>query len=76
MRDIEAKPEPFETPDLGIAAFLLTRGCKLLVAEKAKGRYSFVFDEKDRCVQLSLEYVNSDFAKFDSSLKNLKNLLR
>lgn len=76
MRDIETKPEPFETPDLGIAAFLLTKGCTLLVAEKAKGRYSFVFADKERCVQLSIEYVNSEFAKFDSSLKNLKNLLR
>ena len=76
MHDNEIKQEPFETPDLGVAAFLLTKGCKLLVAERAKGRYSFVFADSLRCVQLSIEYVNSDFAKFDSSIKNLKNLLR
>ena len=76
MRDNEVKPEPFETPDLGIAAFLLTKGCLLIVAERARGRYSFVFADKPRCVQLSIEYVNSEFAKFDSALKNLKNLIR
>jgi len=76
MHDNEVKQDPFETPDLGIAAFLLTKNCQLLVAEKAKGRYSFVFADAPRCTQLSIEYVNSDFAKFDSSIKNLKNLIR
>lgn len=65
----------FETADLGLAAFLLVKGCKLLAAQREKNRYSFVFLDTETCKKLSLEYVNSDFAKFDSSLKNLRNLI-
>lgn len=76
MHDNEIKQEIFETPDLGIAAFLLVKGCRLLVAERSKNRYSFVFEDRTKCASLALEYVNSDFAKFDAALKNLKNLIR
>ena len=76
MHADDVKPDIFETPDLGIAAFLLVKGCKLLVAERTKGRYSFVFEDKPKCTTLAIEYVNGEFAKFDAALKNLKNLIR
>lgn len=65
----------FETADLGMAAYLLVKGCILVVADREKNRYSFVFEDFDVCRKLALQYVNSDFAKFDSALKNLKNLV-
>ena len=71
----ENNSDVFETADLGLAAFLLVKECKLLAANREKSRYSFVFLDLDLCRKLALEYVNSDFAKFDSSLKNLRNLI-
>ena len=66
----------FETADLGLAAYLLTQGCPLLVAEREKTKFSFVFEGQEKCKLLALKYVNSEFAKFDSALKNLKNLVK
>ena len=66
----------FETSDLGTAAYLLTKGCKLVVATNEKRRYSFVFVDSAKCSKLAIEYVNSEFSKFDSSLKNLRNLIQ
>ncbi len=66
----------FETADLGLAAYLLVQDCELLVAEREKTKFSFVFSDEKKCKKLSIKYVNSDFAKFDSSLKNLKNLVK
>ena len=72
----EKASDIFETSDLGMAAFLLVKNCRLVVASREKTRYSFVFEGADNCKKLAIEYVNSDFAKFDASLKNLKNLVQ
>ena len=72
----EKVSDVFETADLGTAAFLLVKGCQLIVANREKSRYSFVFTDSATCKRLAIEYVNSDFAKFDSALKNLRNLLK
>ena len=66
----------FETADLGLAAFLLVKECRLVVASRERSRYSFVFEDAEKCSKLAIEYVNSDFSKFDASLKNLKNLIQ
>ena len=65
----------YETADLGIAAFLIIRGQKLLLAERTHSRYSFVFLGKQECQKLAVGYLNTDFARFDAALKNLKNLI-
>ncbi len=65
----------FETADLGTASFLVTKGCKLIQAHRQSGRYSFVFEDKQKCLQLAIAYVNSDYSRFDATLKNLKNLV-
>ena len=72
----EKESDIFETADLGMAAFLLVKECHLVLAGRDKNRFSFVFKDEQKCRALSIEYVNSDFAKFDASLKNLKNLVR
>jgi len=65
------------TSDIAIASFLMMKGLKLISAEKEKnGRFKFTFDDKDsKGHQLSVEFLNSESAKFDAHVKNLKNIL-
>ncbi len=67
----------FTTSDLGIAAYLMVRGASLVSAKKGPGgRFEFVFDDPDAKVSVyAVDYVNSDCAKFDAQVRNLKNLL-
>ncbi len=65
----------FKTADLGLAAYLLTKGAELKSATREKNRFAFVFSERTACQRLAIEYVNSEFSKFDANLKNLKNLV-
>ena len=72
----DKKSDVFETADLGTAAFLVTNSRKLLSAGTDRGRYSFIFEGEKECRQLAVEYITSDFSKFDSALKNLRNLVK
>tara|TARA_Y100000310_G_scaffold302373_1_gene339625 strand:+ start:316 stop:534 length:219 start_codon:yes stop_codon:yes gene_type:complete len=63
------------TADIGLAAFLLVKGQKLVSAGRDRNRYKFVFQDQKVCEQLAVEYVNSEYSRFDASLKNLKNLV-
>ena len=67
----------FQTSDLAIAAYLMMRGLKLSDASVQKGgRFMFKFEDPDgKAFQMSIEYVNSESAKFDAHIKNLKNIL-
>jgi len=67
--------DEYETADLGLAAFLLIKGRTMLSAGRRGSRYSFVFSGKDECQKLAVDYVNSEFSRFDAALKNLKNLV-
>jgi hypothetical protein len=72
----EKNSDIFETSDLGTAAYLLLKGCALITAGKERNRYSFIFKEEKKCQKLAIEYVNSEFSRFDSSLKGLRNLIK
>jgi len=67
----------FKTSDLAIAAFLMMKGKKLIDAKVEKGgKFNFVFeDAKNNCFKYVIEFANSEAAKFDSHIKNLKNIL-
>ena len=65
----------YSTADLGLAAFLLTKGAQLISAGREKNRYKFIFSEQAACKKLAITYVNSEFSRFDANLKNLKNLV-
>lgn len=67
----------FQTSDIGIAAFVMMKGLRLKQASKGhNGRFSFVFaDPSDEGKQYSVDYVNSESARFDANMKNLKNIL-
>ena len=67
----------FQTSDIGIAAFVMMKGLKLRQATKShNGRFSFVFEDPGNLgQQFAVDYVNSESAKFDANMKNLKNIL-
>ena len=67
----------YKTSDIGIAAFIMMKGLKLVEAKRSQnGRFSFVFeDPSDLARKFAVDYVNSESAKFDANMKNLKNIL-
>ncbi len=67
----------YSTSDLSLAAFLLMRGLQLKSAEKtSSGRFNFVFSDPDgKGKLLSLEFLNSDFSKYDNHVRNLKKVI-
>lgn len=67
----------YKTSDIGIAAFIMMKGLKLIEAKRSpSGRFSFVFeDTNDLGNSYAVDYLNSESAKFDANMKNLKNIL-
>ena len=67
----------FETSDIGVAAYIMMKGLKLLSATRDRtGRFKFIFDDpNDNGQKLSVDFVNSESAMFDAHIKNLKNIL-
>ena len=65
------------TSDIALAAFLMMKGMKLLSATRERnGRCRFEFDNtKNLADSYAVEFVNSESAKFDAHVKNLKNIL-
>ncbi|HAO26087.1 MAG TPA: hypothetical protein DCQ49_13585 [Methylophaga sp.] len=68
----------YETNDLALAAYLLIRGFALKDAFVSKsGIYVFRFnDVNGKIPQVAIEFINSDCARFDAQIKNLKKILR
>ncbi len=67
----------YNTSDIGIAAYLQLRGFKLRECHRLEnGKFHFSFeDPKGLCQQISLEFLESDFCKFDNNVRNLKKVL-
>jgi hypothetical protein len=67
----------YKTSDIGIAAFLQLKGFKLLECHRTPtGKFHFLFeDPHGECTIISLEYLDSDFCKFDNNVRNLKKIL-
>ena len=67
----------FQTSDIGIAAYVMMKGLKLKQASRGhNGRFSFVFNDPNNLgAGYAVDYVNSESAKFDAHMKNLKNIL-
>ena len=67
----------YKTSDIAIAAYLMMKGMKLIDARRLNnGRFHFEFDDPStKGNKLAIEYVNSESAKFDSHIKNLKNII-
>tara|TARA_Y100001972_G_C7579323_1_gene290623 strand:- start:46 stop:273 length:228 start_codon:yes stop_codon:yes gene_type:complete len=71
------KSKIYVTSDIAIAAFLMMKGMKLLSATRERnGRFRFEFDNtKQEADKYAVEFANSEAAKFDAHVKNLKNLI-
>ncbi len=67
----------YETSDIGVAAYIMMKGLKLIDASRdQRGRFRFVFQDPQKIGQnLAVDFVNSESAKFDAHMKNLKNIL-
>lgn len=67
----------YTTSDLPLTAFLVIKGLKLVTAEKsAGGKFEFVLEDPEgKARELAIEYVNSDFSKFDNQIRNIKKVL-
>lgn len=67
----------FTTSDIGIAAFLQLRGLKLVECRRLEtGKFHFAFEDPQSVGQtLSLEFLDSEFCKFDNNVRNLKKIL-
>ena len=67
----------YTTSDIGIAAFLQLRGIKLVECKRLEsGKFHFAFDDPNSvCQTLSIEFLDSDFCRFDNNVRNLKKIL-
>lgn len=67
----------YVTSDIALAAFLMMKGMKLISATRERnGRFRFEFDDaNNEADKFAVGFVNSESAKFDAHVKNLKNIL-
>ena len=67
----------FKTSDIGLASYILLKGGKLISANRGKYGYEILFDNADgSCDRHAVEYLNSEFTKYDMYSKNLRVLLK
>ena len=66
----------YTTSDVPVAAYLMMKGLSLIRADRLSGRFIFELDDTDdSAAKLAIEYLNSDFCKFDNYIRNLKSVL-
>ena len=67
----------YTTSDIGIAAYLQLKGIKITECKRlSTGKFYFSFsDPENKCSMLALEFLDSDFCKFDNNVRNLKKIL-
>lgn len=67
----------FVTSDLPLAAYLVIKGLQIQKAKKASGgKFEFILDDPDEIAEgLAIEYINSDFCKFDNTIRSIKKIL-
>ena len=67
----------YTTSDLPLAAYLMMKDLKLKDARRSPGgKFEFIFfDPEETAFTFALEFVNSEFCKFDNHLRSLKKIL-
>lgn len=67
----------FLTSDLPLAAYLCVKGLSLVKAKKTyNGKFEFILEDPNgEAEELSIEYINSDYCKFDNQIRSIKKLL-
>jgi hypothetical protein len=67
----------YVTSDIGVASFLMLRGCVLLSASHGSRGYNIEFENSSgECEKFALEYMNSDFIRYDMYSKNLRLMIK
>jgi len=68
----------FTTNDLGLSAYLMIQGLCLKDASiDSRGTYVFEFEDPNNdAKKLSIKFLNSECAKFDQQIRNLRMLLK
>ena len=73
---MQEKGNLYSTSDLGIAAYIKLKGVRLVECKRLdNGRFYFSFEEPERCESLAIEFLESDFCRYDNITRNLKKLL-
>ncbi len=76
MTDMTAAAATFVTSDIGIAAYLQLCGIMMIDCKRLDtGRFHFEFKDIDECKKRSIDFLSSDFCKFDNNVRNLKKIL-
>ena len=67
----------YQTSDIGLSAYLMMQGFKLISAKKlGNGRFEFTFeDTSSNATTEAMKYINSEFCKFDNHIRNLKKII-
>jgi Uri superfamily endonuclease len=67
----------FPTEDLGLSGYLIMIGVPMKSHKKNGDRVCFYFDDSEEtCSRHHIDYINSEFRKFDSVLRDLKKLVK
>lgn len=68
----------FQTSDIAIAAFIMTKGLRLKSCHiDNSGKYFFEFEDPNNLgVQYSIDFINSECSQFDNQMKNLRKILK
>jgi len=77
VTEVETNKKDFITSDIGIAAYLQLLGFKVKECKRQEsGKFFFRFsDENSECATHSLQFLESDFCRFDNNVRNLKKIL-
>ena len=76
MSEEKQAQQTYVTSDIGIAAYLQMFEMRLLKCHRLEGgRFHFEFDNPDECKKRSIEFLSSEFCRFDNNVRNLKKLL-
>ena len=68
--------ETYSTSDIGIAAYLQLCGIRMIDCKRLQnGRFHFEFENPEECRKKSIEFLSSDYCKFDNNVRNLKKIL-
>jgi hypothetical protein len=67
----------FITNDLSVAAYLLVKGYKILVAEKEQsGKFRFEIEDHDgEAARVSLQFLHSECFSYDGCVRMLRSML-
>jgi hypothetical protein len=66
----------YVTNDLSLTAYMLMRGCKLITAKRLGRSYKFIINLRDNDGdQLRVDFVNSEAARFDAAVRDLKKTM-